>query len=81
MRGLVNWRSRCVIDSQGNYFRKLLHLLDVNFCPQIDKLKKEIEIQQKEKTALESRANEAERKAREFNSKLESVSSYFSSHF
>ena len=47
------------------------------FFPQIDKLKKEIETQQKEKAALESRENESERKTRELNSKLERVSSFF----
>lgn len=54
-----------------------MHLVNVKFFPQVDKLKKEIETQQKEKAALESRANEAERKTRELNSKVESVSSSF----
>lgn len=40
---------------------------------QVEKLRQELETQKKEKEALEARANEAERKIKEFSSTIESV--------
>ncbi len=44
---------------------------------QVDKLKKELETQQKQKDALEAKASEAEKKIGELNLKLENVSYLF----
>lgn len=40
---------------------------------QVEKLKQELEEQKKEKEALEARANEAEKKIKEFGSTIENV--------
>lgn len=42
----------------------------------VEKLKKDVDLKVKEKELLEARANEAERKASELNSKFESVSHF-----
>lgn len=44
---------------------------------QVDKLKKELETQNREKATLETRLNEAEKEIHNMNSKLVDVSSYF----
>lgn len=54
------------------YLYTLLTLLSLHM--QIDKLKKELESQEKEKGSLESHAAEADKKTLELNSKLEIVS-------
>lgn len=58
----------------------LKEVLDIGKCyfsMQVDKLKKELETQQRQKDALEAKASEAEKKIGELNLKLEKVSYLF----
>lgn len=62
----------CIICSENC----ILHLLStyLSLHVQIDKLKKDLDLQQKEKGSLESRVDETENKMLELNSKLGKVS-------